>query len=160
MGTPAPGPPGAQPPTTPPPRTPELKAGSVDPGAAVVRPAGARAAKLTASRLHMRSLLKLSFLISVGAATVWVASIAALWFVLRSSGAFTAAQAGIDTALGSTNPPHLMDYLAFSQVISVATALGVIGALLAAALATLAGLAYNAVAKLVGGLQFGLRRQG
>lgn len=159
MGTPPPGPLGTQ---TPTPRrhTPELKAGAADPGVPPVRPAGDQAARLTASRLHVRSLLKLSFLVSVGGATVWVASIAAFWFVLRTSGAFTAAQAGIDGALGSTTPPHLMDYLAFPQVISVATAMGVIGALLATALATLAGLAYNAVAKLVGGLQLRLRRDG
>jgi hypothetical protein len=89
-----------------------------------------------------------------------VTSIAALWFVLWSSGAFIAAQEGVDTAPGTDQasaPDGL--YLASSQVISVAIALGVMGVVLASLLATLAGLAYNAVASLVGGLQLSLRRQ-
>ena len=150
-----------RPPGQPPPAQVVPPGGGVDgPGAPVARGTGGRAAKLTASRLHIASLVKLSFLISVGAAAAWVALVAGLWLVLWSSGLFTDAQRGIDSALGGSTTLHLMDYLAFSQVISVATALGVVGALLGTSLATLAGLAYNAVASLVGGLQLSLSRRG
>lgn len=117
-----------------------------------------RAAKLTAARLNVWSLAKLSFLICVGAAATWVTVIAALWVTLSASGSFAAAQDGIDTLLGGTSTLHLRDYLALRQVISVATAIGVAAVVLGTLLVILAGLAYNAVASLVGGLQLGLRR--
>ena len=89
-----------------------------------------------------------------------MAVVAALWVALYASGAFAAAQGGIDNLLGGTSTLHLMDYLALRQVISVATAIGVAAVVLGTLLTTLAGLAYNAVASLVGGLQLRLRQQG
>jgi uncharacterized membrane protein len=139
---------------------PRPNTGQDEPDAPVTHDPRERAANLTAARLNVWSLVKLSFLIAVGAAATWVAVVAAVWVSLSASGAFAAAQGGIDTVLGGTGTLHLADYLALRQVVSVATAIGVAGVVLGTVLATVSGLAYNIVASLVGGLQLRLRQQG
>ena len=112
--------------------------------------------QLATSRLNPWSILKISFLLSVGLALAGVGLTAGLWLILSETGVFTTVQTAIDAAVGSSGKLNLMDYLGFSLVISFSIVIGVINMVLITALTPLAAVLYNVCSRLVGGLQLTL----
>ena len=118
---------------------------------------GARRVKLTASRIDPWSVLKMSFLLSVGVGIAGVALIAGLWVALSGMGVFTAVNAAIEGVLSSSAAKfNLMDYLGFGKVISLSIVIAIIDVLLFSAISTLVAILYNMSSSLVGGLHLTL----
>lgn len=120
------------------------------------QPGTRRRVQLATSRLNPWSILKISFLLSVGLALAGVGLTAGLWLILSETGVFTTVQTAIDAAVGSSGKLNLMDYLGFSLVISFSIVIGVINMVLITALTPLAAVLYNVCSRLVGGLQLTL----
>ena len=125
--------------------------------AIAARPVGARRVKLTASRVDPWSVLKMSFLLSVGVGIAGVALIAGLWVALSGMGVFTAVNTAIEGLLSSNAAKfNLMDYLGFGKVVSLSIVIAVIDVLLISAISTLVAILYNMSSSLVGGLHLKL----
>ena len=121
--------------------------------AIAARPVAARRVKLTTSQVDPWSVLKMSFLFSVGVGIAGVALIAGLWVALSGMGAFTAVNTAIEGVLSSGAAKfNLMDYLGFGKVVSLSIVIAVIDVLLISAISTLVAILYNMSSSLVGGL--------
>ncbi|MHB1010460.1 MAG: DUF3566 domain-containing protein [Propionibacteriaceae bacterium] len=125
--------------------------------ATVARSVGARRVKLTAFRVDPRSVLKMSFVLSVGVGIAGVALVIVLWVALSGMGVFTAVNAALVGVLSSGAAKfNLMDYLGFAKVVSLSIVIAVIDVLLISAISTLVAIVYNVCSSLVGGLHLTL----
>jgi len=121
------------------------------------RPVGPRQVKLTTSRVDPWSVLKMSFLLSVGVGIAGVALTAGLWVALSGMGVFTAVNTAIEGVFSSgADKFNLMDYLGFGKVFSLSIVIAVIDVVLISAICTLDAILCNVTSSLVGGLHLRL----
>lgn len=122
-------------------------------GGAGDRRQGTRRARLTVSRVDPWSVLKLSFLLSVGVGIAMVVAAFVLWSVLDGMGLFTQVDSLVRDVVGEESPVELESVFGLGRVLSLATVVAVVDVVLLTALATLGAVLYNLASSLVGGLQ-------
>lgn len=111
-----------------------------------------RRIRLTLARLDPFSVMKLSFLLSIGIGIATVVAVALLWNIVDSIGLWdTMNSLGKDLTGGSELP--IMEFFTFSKMISYATIAAVANIVIITALGTLFAFLYNIVAGLLGGLK-------
>jgi len=146
----------AAPPRTVPPIAPATTAGApkVRPETGhnrVVGP-GPRRARLAISRVDPWSVMKLAFLLSFAAGIVLVVAVAVLWLSLDGLHVFASINNLVSQVVGPGSSIDVLNYVAFSKVLSVTTLVAVADVFLLTALATIGAFLYNVVAALVGGV--------
>lgn len=112
---------------------------------------GARRVRLVLSRVDPWSVMKLSFLISVAVGIMLVVATAVVWLTLDGLHVFAKID-NLASEILAESDLNLLQYVAFSRVISVATLVGVVDVFLITALSTIGAFLYNITAALVGGV--------
>lgn len=131
------------------------RAGATAATAASARPApagGARKVRLAIARIDPWSVMKLSFLLSVAIGIMIVVAAAVVWQTLDNMAVFTSVNETIATIADDPEFFNLLEYAAFSRVLSLATMIAVVDVVLLTALSTIGAFLYNIVAALVGGV--------
>jgi hypothetical protein len=124
------------------------------------RPAGRPGrVKVQLSQLSPWSVMKLAFLLSVGAGIAFVVAVYIVWNVLDRSHLFVELNAQVAEIVGpeSASKFDLLQYVELGKVMAVAAGIAVIDVILATVLATLGSLLYNVTSALVGGVHVTLR---
>lgn len=117
--------------------------------------AAPRRVELSIARIDAWTVMKVSFLLSVGLGVAMVVTTAILWLMVDGMHVF----ADIENFLkkiGAEQFAVLLDYLRLDKVMSYATIVAVINVVLLTAMSTLGALLYNVVASLVGGVRVSL----
>ena len=123
---------------------------STDSPAAAPMTGSGRRARLDLDRIDPWSVMKMSFLASVGLAVVVVVAVAVLWWAVHDSLATVADT--IDTFQGSEQIVDVAGLLSFGRVMTVAVVVALVDVVLVTALATLGAFFYNVAAMVVGGI--------
>jgi hypothetical protein len=118
--------------------------------------AAPRKVRLAVARIDPWSVMKLSFLVSVGIGIMIVVASAVVWITLDGLGVFASIHSTITEVTGDPDFFNIQEYLAFDRVISVATMIAVVDIVILTALATIGAFLYNIVAALVGGIHMTL----
>lgn len=113
---------------------------------------GARKVRLAVARIDPWSVMKLSFLLSVAIGIMIVVSAAVVWQTLDNMAVFTSVNETIATIADDPEFFNVLEYAAFSRVLSLATMIAVVDVVLLTALSTIGAFLYNIVAALVGGV--------
>jgi hypothetical protein len=146
-------PPGHQPTAATPGGAPGTAAGGArTPAPATVKEGAPRRVRLSVSRVDPWSVMKLSFLLSVGIGIMIVVAAAVVWFVLDGLAVFTQLNDLVTQIVGKESPVDILQYVAFSKVVSGATVVAVVDVVLLTALSTIGAFLYNITAALVGGV--------
>lgn len=114
-----------------------------------------RRVKLTLTRVNAFSVMKISFLISVGLGVAGVVLVTVLWTMLNGMGVFQQindAVAELPAGAGNSRM-NISDYLSLGRVLSASIVFGVVDVFLLTAMSTLLALIYNLCAALVGGVR-------
>jgi hypothetical protein len=136
-------------------RSTSPRSDSADETAAAGAPApagGPRRVRLAVSKVDPWSVMKLSFLLSVGVGIMIVVAAAVVWYTLDGLAVFTQVNNTIAEITGDSTFFDVLEYMAFERVISLATIIAVVDIVLLTALATIGAFLYNIVAALVGGI--------
>ncbi|SDQ22978.1 DUF3566 domain-containing protein [Quadrisphaera sp. DSM 44207] len=115
-----------------------------------------RRVRLTVARLHLWSVAKLAFLLSVALGIVLVVAVAVVWSLLEATGVFAQLEGLAGEVFGAESDFDLTSVLGLSRVVSVAVFVAVLDVVLVTALAVLAAFLYNTASSLVGGLRLTL----
>lgn len=118
---------------------------------AAAAPGAPRRVRLNVARVDPWSVMKLSFLLSVGIGIAIVVATGVLWSVLDGMGVFTDVNSVVGQILADSSF-DVNDYVGFRKVISLATVIAVVDVVLITAIATLGAFLYNLASTLVGGL--------
>lgn len=113
---------------------------------------GSRKVRLAVARIDPWSVMKLSFLLSVAIGIMIVVSAAVVWQTLDNMAVFTSVNETIATIADDPEFFNVLEYAAFSRVLSLATMIAVVDVVLLTALSTIGAFLYNIVAALVGGV--------
>lgn len=116
------------------------------------KPGQGRRVRLAVSKVDPWSVMKLSFLLSVAIGIMIVVAAAVVWMTLDNMAVFTQVNSTIAEITGDPDFFNVLEYMAFSRVISLATMIAVIDIVILTALATIGAFLYNIVAALVGGI--------
>ncbi|RYV51888.1 DUF3566 domain-containing protein [Pengzhenrongella frigida] len=135
---------------------PRTTASSGLPAPAAAREGAPRRVRLAVSRVDPWSVMKLSFLLSVAIGIMIVVAAAVVWFVLDGLAVFTQANDMVTEIIGDESPIDILQYVAFSRVVSGATVVAVVDVVLLTALSTIGAFLYNITAALVGGVNLTL----
>lgn len=115
-------------------------------------PGAPRRVRLALARIDPWSVMKLSFLVSVGIGIMIVVAAAVVWFTLDGLNVFTQVNSTISEIAGDPEFFDVLEYMAFDRVVSLATMIAVVDIVLLTALSTISAFLYNIVASLVGGV--------
>jgi len=96
--------------------------------------------------------MKMSFLTSIAAGIALVVAVSVVWGVLNTMGVFTAIQDQITTLFNLSAEKTILQYFAYSKVMSGTILVAVFNAVILTALGTISALIYNIIGKLVGGV--------
>lgn len=117
------------------------------------RPAGApRTVRLSIARVDPWSILKLSFLLSVGVGIATVICAVVLWSTVNGMGVFDDIDKFVNDISGQNPPFAIKKYIGLDNVVSLSTVIAVVNVALLTALCTLGSFLYNLASSLVGGL--------
>lgn len=122
------------------------------PRPAVQRASGPRKVRLSLAKVDPFSVLKLSFLVSVGIGIATVVAAIVIWQVLNGMGVFSEINRLAVQIAGDKSTFDVNEYVGLGRVVSLATVIAVINVALLTALSTLGAFLYNLASGLVGGL--------
>lgn len=112
-----------------------------------------RRVRLTVAKVDPWSVLKLSFLLSVGLGIAIVVAAFMLWSVIDGMGVFTDVNRLLSDVVGDDSNLDVLEIISLGRVLSLATVVAVVDVVLLTALSTLGAFLYNITSSLVGGLQ-------
>ena len=118
-----------------------------------------RKARLRLSRLDPWSVMKTSFLFSIAAGIMLVASIYSIWTVLSTSQLFDSLNDIVRSVVstpGDTTPFRIQEYINTQKVMGVTALIACVDVVIFTALATLGSFLYNLAATMLGGLEITL----
>ena len=118
-----------------------------------------RKARLRLSRLDPWSVMKTSFLFSIAAGIMLVASIYSIWAVLSTSQLFDSLNEIVRSVVstpGDTTPFRVQEYINTQKVMGVTALIACVDVVIFTALATLGSFLYNLAATMLGGLEITL----
>ena len=118
-----------------------------------------RKARLRLSRLDPWSVMKTSFLFSIAAGIMLVASIYSIWTVLSTSQLFDSLNDIVRSVVstpGDTTPFRIQEYINTQKVMGVTALIACVDVVIFTALATLGSFLYNLAATVLGGLEITL----
>jgi flagellar biosynthesis protein FlhB len=118
-----------------------------------------RKARLRLSRLDPWSVMKTSFLFSIAAGIMLVASIYSIWAVLSTSQLFDSLNEIVRSVVstpGDTTPFRIQEYINTQKVMGVTALIACVDVVIFTALATLGSFLYNLAATMLGGLEITL----
>jgi Transmembrane domain of unknown function (DUF3566) len=118
-----------------------------------------RKARLRLSRLDPWSVMKTSFLFSIAAGIMLVASIYSIWTVLSTSQLFDSLNEIVRSVVstpGDTTPFRIQEYINTQKVMGVTALIACVDVVIFTALATLGSFLYNLAATMLGGLEITL----
>ena len=120
--------------------------------------AGPRRVRLSLTRVDPWSIMKVSFMLSVAGAIMFVVAAIFVWYMLDALHVFSTIKELAGTIMNSDNNAYstLVEYLALKQTVSMAIIIGVVNVVLTTALATVTAFLYNLTATLVGGVHLTL----
>ena len=120
--------------------------------------AGPRRVRLSLTRVDPWSIMKVSFMLSVAGAIMFVVAAIFVWYMLDAMHVFKTIQELASTIMQSDNNAYttLLEYLHLKQTVSMATIIGVVNVVLTTALSTVVAFLYNLTATLVGGVHLTL----
>lgn len=107
---------------------------------------------LAVARVDPWTVMKVSFLLSVGFAIAGVIAAIVIWLMLDGMHVFSDIEQFL-VSIGADSFVGLLGYARLPQVISMATLAGVVNIVILTALATLGALVYNVITALVGGVR-------
>lgn len=136
--------------------TPRATTSAGMPTPSAARDGAPRRVRLAVSRIDPWSVMKLAFLLSVAIGIMIVVAAAVVWFVLDGLAVFTTANDMITEIAGAESSFSILQYVAFSRVVSGATVIAVVDVVLLTALSTIGAFLYNITAALVGGVNLTL----
>ena len=102
---------------------------------------------LAVARVDPWTVMKVSFLLSVGFAIAGVIAAIVIWLMLDGMHVFSDIEQFL-VSIGADSFVGLLDYARLPQVISMATLAGVVNIVILTALATLGALVYNVITDL------------
>jgi hypothetical protein len=142
---------GGQPTATMPPVPADVTSARRAPAA----PPKPRKARLVLGRVDPWSVMKLSFLLSIGLAVIAFVAVLVLWSVLDSMGVFDSVGNTVESVTRSSDNAQgidILSYVGLSRVLGITALLSGVNVVLMTALGTLGAFLYNLAASLVGGL--------
>ena len=136
----------------------EVSAGSPAEGEAEAgRP---REARLYVSRLEPWSVMKTSFVLSLGLAIVIIVAITLVWGVLTALGVFSSVNDAVESVAGSSSSVfNVEDLFSLGNVLSVSLGLSVLNVILTTVFATLFAFMYNLTVPFARGFEVTLREE-
>lgn len=111
-----------------------------------------RTVRLAVSKVNPWSVMKLSFLLSVGIGIMAIVATVVFWMILDGMHVFTKADDFLTQVVGDAADVNILQFVEFSRVVSMTTIIVVINIILTTALATIVAFLYNVTAALIGGL--------
>jgi hypothetical protein len=118
-----------------------------------------RKARLRLSRLDPWSVMKTSFLFSIAAGIMLLASVYSVWTVLSTSQLFDSINEIVRSVVstpGDTTPFRIQEYINTQKVMGVTALIACVDVVIFTALATLGSFLYNLAATMLGGLEITL----
>ena len=118
-----------------------------------------RKARLRLSRFDPWSVMKTSFLFSIAAGIMLVASMYSIWAVLSTSQLFDSLNEIVRSVVstpGDTTPFRIQEYINTQKVMGVTALIACVDVVIFTALATLGSFLYNLAATMLGGLEITL----
>ncbi len=122
------------------------------PVSSVARTGGARRARLKVAHLGPLSVMRISLTFALCMFIVLLVAVAALWFVLDSSGVFKSIEDAANT-LTDKERSGLANWLSFGRVMLVTVVLGAANVIAVTLLSTIGALLYNLCSDFVGGVE-------
>lgn len=111
-----------------------------------------RKVRLAVSKVNPWSVMKLSFLLSVGIGIMFVVAIIVFWLVLDGMHVFSKADDFVQQVVGDAADVNILQFVEFSRVVSQSLIIAVVNILLMTVLSTIMAVLYNVTSSLVGGL--------
>ncbi|QPK94152.1 DUF3566 domain-containing protein [Actinomyces sp. zg-332] len=108
--------------------------------------------QICVSKVNILSVMKFSFLVSVGLGIAFVVMVCLSWFVLDSMHVFSSFQEFAGD-IGTGRVTGFVQYLYFSRVLAISIMLAILGTVVLTAISVLYAYIYNVVAHLVGGIK-------
>jgi hypothetical protein len=112
----------------------------------------ARRVRLVVSRVNPWSVMKMAFLLSIAIGIITVVAAAVVWTILNGMHLFANVNDLVESVVGDETQVNVLQYVAFSRTMSMATLIAVANIVLITALSTLGAFLYNIAAALVGGV--------
>ncbi|GMA23733.1 hypothetical protein GCM10025864_14920 [Luteimicrobium album] len=112
----------------------------------------ARRVRLVVSRVNPWSVMKMAFLLSIAIGIITVVAAAVVWTILNGLHLFANVNDLVESVVGDETQVNVLQYVAFSRTMSMATLIAVANIVLITALSTLGAFLYNIAAALVGGV--------
>jgi hypothetical protein len=131
------------------------KAESAEPSrttATLGRKGGPRKVRAMMTAIDPWSVMKMSFLTAIAAGIALVVAVSVVWGVLNQLGVFIAITDQIKTLFDPDSKTEILQYFAYSKIMSGTVLVAVFNVVLVTALGTVGALIYNVIAKLVGGV--------
>ncbi len=115
-----------------------------------------RKARLRLARIDPWSVMKTTFLFSIGFGVMMIVIVYVLWAIILGSGALEAVNSFVGTLVGDGSPGgdfRVQDYIGGSRILGFAAVLAAIDVVIITAVSTLFAFLYNLAATIMGGLE-------
>ncbi|QWW19580.1 DUF3566 domain-containing protein [Schaalia sp. 19OD2882] len=126
-----------------------------EPSKVLARDGAPRRVELSIARIDAWTVMKVSFLLSVGLGIAMVISTMVLWMMVDGMHVFADIESFLKS-IGAERFSALLEYVRLPRVMSYATIIAVVNVVLLTAMSTLGALLYNVIASLVGGIRVSL----